>query len=307
MLPYIVQQNRNIVRANKDEDLYKVEVENFMQGVYQKESQADHSWDDNTKRTNGTRGNSRKRFTPFPFDPNTAPKNEWVKMGFTERQADVILKYRKRGGHFYRKEDFSKLYVVDDETYNIFEPYILIGDCSRGKYESGKQNDEAFKTNYSTSNTNYSTSKKSYSTSIKSNYRDEGLNIELNGADSLELLRINGVGPVFASRIMKYRQRLGGFATIGQLKEVYGMDSVRFAGIAGQISADTSLITGMDINKVSLAELRRHPYLDYYGAKAIIDKRVQLGGYKTFREIEAALSVKPGVYKRIKPYIRLHL
>lgn len=300
MLPYLERQNKNVVRANEDEDLYKVEVENFMKGVHQKESQAGHSMNDNTKVTDGTSRDSKERFTPFPFDPNTAPKDEWVKMGFTERQADVILKYRERGGHFNRKEDFSKLYVVDDETYSIFEPYILIGDSSRGKYESGKRNDEAFKSNYSSSKT-------SYSTSIKSNYRDEGLNIELNGADSLELLRINGVGPVFASRIMKYRQRLGGFATISQLKEVYGMDSVRFAGIAGQISADTLLITGMDINKASLAELRKHPYLDYYGAKAIIDKRVQLGGYKTFREIEAALSVKPGVYKRIKPYIRLHL
>ena len=213
-------------------------------------------------------------------------------MGFSERQADVIIKYRDRGGHFNRKEDFSKLYVVDEETYSIFEPYIVLSDSSLGKTATGKRNDISLKKDYSSSN--------------NKEYRNEGLNIELNGADSLELLRINGVGPVFASRIMKYRQRLGGFTSIGQLREVYGIDSARFSGIVGQISADTSLIKGIDFNKASLAELRKHPYLDYYSAKAIIDRRVQLEGFTTYKEIEAVLAGKPGLYRRLRPYIKLH-
>jgi len=104
--------------------------------------------------------------------------------------------------------------------------------------------------------------------------------IEINSADSLALLDLPGIGPVFAKRIIKYRQMLGGFAYPEQLKEVYGMDSARLSGFIKQIRIDTSGIRRIDINKATFKELLAHPYLEYEQVKAIArfrDKKGLLG------------------------------
>ena len=97
--------------------------------------------------------------------------------------------------------------------------------------------------------------------------------VELNGADTSELQLLYGIGPVYANRIVKYRRLLGGFVRKEQLMDVYGMDEERYAGIAGHIVVDTSLVDRLRINEMSVAELKRHPYLDYYQAKAIVEFR----------------------------------
>ena len=101
------------------------------------------------------------------------------------------------------------------------------------------------------------------------------LTVELNSADTTELQLLYGIGPVFANRIVKYRKLLGGFVRKEQLMEVYVMDTVRYEGIAGNITVDTTLVSKLDINNASIDELRRHPYIDYYQAKAIVNFRRQ--------------------------------
>lgn len=226
LLPQVVKLNRNLVPIKTTDELYKVEVEAFMRGIDERQSKEKDTWNGSWNNSYNYAKNSRwnnattlsdtkkPRFTLFQFDPNTASQEDWIKMGFSERQAAVILKYRNKGGHFSRKEDFRKLYIVDDETYRIFEPYITIHDSfqkesSNGKYfYKGNQAGNGF--------------------SKDDQARNGDIKVELNSADSSELLKINGVGPVFASRIIKYRNKLGGFATTEQVTEVYGMDSIRF-------------------------------------------------------------------------------
>lgn len=101
--------------------------------------------------------------------------------------------------------------------------------------------------------------------------------IEINSADSVALLELPGIGPVFAKRIIKYRQMLGGFAEAGQLMEVYGMDSLRMAGIIRLIRIDTTGIRRLDINKATFKELLAHPYLEYEHVKAIARFRDKKG------------------------------
>lgn len=94
--------------------------------------------------------------------------------------------------------------------------------------------------------------------------------IELNSADTLDLQLLHGIGPVFANRIVRYRNLLGGFVRKEQLMEVYGMTPERYNMIAGHISVDPSHVKKIDINNAPLDEIRRHPYIDYYQAKAIL-------------------------------------
>jgi len=104
--------------------------------------------------------------------------------------------------------------------------------------------------------------------------------VDINSADSVALDELPGIGPAFARRIIKYRERLGGFADPDQLKEVYGMDSARLTGFIKLIRIDTSVIRKLDINKATFKELLAHPYLEYEQVKAIArfrDKKGMLG------------------------------
>ena len=97
--------------------------------------------------------------------------------------------------------------------------------------------------------------------------------VELNTADTAELHLLYGIGPAFAGRIVRYRQRLGGFVRKEQLLEVYGMDTARYEGFADNVSIDSSRVTKLDINNATVEELRQHPYLDYYQARSLVNYR----------------------------------
>lgn len=260
-----------------EDELYKAEVNEFLKGIKSNEKLNSNQGQDSRRNTK-----SGKQFTPHLFDPNTATQKELEEMGFSEKQAASIIKYRSKGGVFNNKEDFNKLYVVDDETYRIFEPYIRILAAST---ISEKLLTEEKISNQSGSGTS-----------------DAERDIELNSADSVELLKIRGVGPVFASRIIKYRRKLGGFTSVEQLQEVYGIDSSRFSQIASQVMTDSIDIIKININTATITELKKHPYLDYYLAKAIIDKRIQKGSYSSVNDLQDIFSKKPGLFEKVAPY-----
>ncbi len=101
----------------------------------------------------------------------------------------------------------------------------------------------------------------------------DSLWVELNGADSQQLVKLPGVGPVFASRIVKYRKMLGGFSTIAQLEEVYGFGRERLAKLEGLVCVDTALLVPLPINNADFKTVLRHPYLDYEQTKKIFSAR----------------------------------
>lgn len=218
------------------------------------------------------------RYHPAKFDPNSLDIEGWTRMGFSQKQAEVILKYRNKIGGFASKEDFKDIYIIDNEIYKIFEPFIDI------KLITSRLKSEFIPVNLPK----------------KNNYV-----IELNSADSAELDKIRGIGPVFAKRIIKYREKLGGFSRIRQLEEVYGLDSLSVTEFQDQVFIDSTLITRININTVSLNDLREHPYIGYYIGKAIIDKRIQLGKITSLDQILHVRGISPDIFLKIKPYLTL--
>lgn len=260
-------------------ELYKMEIEEFL-----KDDRANESYENKWQEANSY-DKKNSRFSPETFNPNSLDKDGWVRMGFSPKQADVILKYRNKGGHFTKKEDFKKLFIIDDEVYRIFEPYIVIEEKDRiadRPYDA----------------VTHVPGQTKYSGTI-------AYKVELNSSDSMELLKIRGIGPVFARRIIKYRDKLGGFSGVAQLSEVYGMDSARFSSIISQVMVDTSLISMININNATMGELRMHPYIDYYLAKAIMDKRIQQGGFKSVEDLKSIKLVNQNNYRRLRPYLSI--
>ncbi|MBL7138646.1 MAG: helix-hairpin-helix domain-containing protein [Bacteroidales bacterium] len=127
--------------------------------------------------------------------------------------------------------------------------------------------------------------------------------IELNRADTLDLQRLYGIGPAFARRITGYRAKLGGFISIDQLLEVYGMDSARYMGIRKHLTVDTSIIDRMNLNSISFKELIYHPYMPYELAKEIALYRKKHKGIKFPGELSGMKSMDSVTFLKLRPYI----
>jgi DNA uptake protein ComE-like DNA-binding protein len=134
-------------------------------------------------------------------------------------------------------------------------------------------------------------------------HKEKQLLFNLNTADSLDLVQLYNIGPTFARRIIRYRTLLGGFVDKSQLWEVKGMDSIRYNDIAPHLYADPADITQIDLNHVTLDQLKRHPYLDYYQAKAIVQLRDATGLYHNIEDILKIPIIDNETYTHIAPYL----
>ena len=105
----------------------------------------------------------------------------------------------------------------------------------------------------------------------------KGTVVELNTADTTILKKVPGIGSAFAKRIISYRNLLGGFYSVTQLSEVYGIDEERYNALVAWFSADPSHISVIDVNNISQDSLNKHPYINYRQAKAIMQLRKQKG------------------------------
>lgn len=187
----------------------------------------------------------------FIFDPNTITLQEGLKLGLSKKLISTLDNFRNKGGKFYKPSDLKKLYGLSENQYKELESYILITD--------NKQEAKTFN------------KPKTFSE------KNEKHITELNSADSLQILNIKGIGPAFTKRIIKYRNMLGGFHTINQLKDIYGMTDSLFLIITPQIQIDKSKISTIPINSIDLNSLRKHPYLNFQTAQAIYNYRFKHG------------------------------
>src|SRR5690606_27345425 len=117
----------------------------------------------------------------FRFNPNGLSIDDWIKLGLTAKQAASIKKYEAKGGKFYKNEDLKKMFVISAKQYVILEPYIDIPSKSTKNFTEIKSKEVVM----------------------------EDIQIDINSADSINVQLIKGIGPVFASRIIRYRDRLG--------------------------------------------------------------------------------------------------
>jgi competence protein ComEA len=216
-----------------------------------------------------------KESEPLPaarnFNPNDVTASELESMGFPDFVGKNLLAYRNAGGKFNAKSDFKKLYGLTDSIYIQWEEYLEI--------PPQKERD--------------TTRSLSFSKPI----------IDLNSADSSNLLIINGVGPYFAGKIMQYRKRLGGYIRFDQLMEIRGMDSIRLENIKKQVIIDTLYIVKININKANLKDLKLHPYISARLAESIMEYRKFAGSIKNVNELLENHIITELELAKLKSYI----
>lgn len=252
------------------------------------QSQIDSARSNQSEQPNGSYRKNNKSYdasnttirtlTPFVFDPNTLNEKGWLKMGLPEKLVRTILNYISKGGHFYQKEDLQKIYGLTVSQYAALEPFISIPPKARTAFGIPGYKSERY---------------------IKPPVQI----VELNSVDSAGLDALRGIGPVFAKRILGFRDLLGGYATKEQLLEVWGLDSNLYQQILPFVKVDPEQIKRIDINQCPLPALRKHPYIGYYLAKAIADYRVKHLKFRSVDEVGLLSGMTPEKFKQIRPYL----
>jgi len=129
--------------------------------------------------------------------------------------------------------------------------------------------------------------------------------ININRADSVQLLPLPGIGPVFAGRIIKYRDLLGGYISLDQLREVYGLPAETIDLIADRIAIDASSVRRIYIDSASFSELLRHPYLDLNEVKALVEYRDFKKDISSLKELIENQILEDSTIARVGPYFDL--
>lgn len=224
----------------------------------------------------------------FTFDPNTATYDDFLCLGLSERISANIVKYRKSGGTFKTPADFSKIYGITDSVYAALLPYIKITTAAK----------PAAKTKRAMA------SKSAKPETKKSRYQPAELPVvELNTADSAQLDALRGIGPVLAKRIITYREMLGGFHTVEQLREIRNLSAETYADLYIQFTIDSSKIRKIDLNNFEYRELKRHPYMPVAQLNSIMNYRRLMGRFKSVDELLKHKLVDTLTYQKISPYL----
>ncbi|HEU5289596.1 MAG TPA: helix-hairpin-helix domain-containing protein [Cyclobacteriaceae bacterium] len=209
----------------------------------------------------------------FEFNPNNVSKDELKALGFSDRLTKGMMNYRAKGGEFRIKTDLKKLYGMDSVFFKSLQPFIQLPEkiVVEKKAAEPKKSPARF---------------------------------NLNRADTTQFQTVYGVGAVLARRIIKYRDRLGGFMSNDQLYEVYGLDSI----VVGQI-LKKSFLTGSDslkklnINRADEKLLSSHPYFSKKIARAIVTYRFQHGNYRSVDDLRSVNLLDEKTMTKIYPYL----
>ncbi len=282
-------------RPDVDFSAFEKAVQDFEQKLeaMQLEADAQRAARFSSRQDERQRGSQTVEINPVPFNPNNLTQEAWEAMGVPSHIARTIKNYEAAGGSFRFKEDLRRIYLMEDEIYHALEPYMELPSraeqglafeerpVSRTLRDAGEKKDPG------------PVSERTFEPTM----------VDINLADTLELTKLRGIGPVFSRRIFNYREQLGGFNYPGQLLEVFGMDSARFEQILPYITFDSLAIRKIDLNRAEFADLVRHPYIDRNLAGGLIAFRNQHGPFKEVEEIKNSFLVNDTVFQKIAPYL----
>lgn len=222
----------------------------------------------------------------FYFDPNTLSPSGWQKLGIRNKTIRTIQNYLGKGGQFYKPEDLEKVYGLHRDEYERLVPYIRIEQT-----QTKKSKDYIFKPVEFT---------KSRSEKI-SRYAV----IDINTADTTEFISLPGIGNKLAARIVNFRDKLGGFYSIDQVKETFGLPDSTFQKIKQYLKLENSSFRKININSATIEELKAHPYIKYTVANPIVAYRNEHGAFSKLEDIKKVMAVTDDVYRKIVFYLTI--
>lgn len=214
----------------------------------------------------------------FNFNPNNLSEENWKRLGLSDKQIQVIKNYESKGGKFKTKEDVKKMYCIQQKLYTSLEPFIVIPEIQKDTIKSKYVKKDTAKSSI--------------------------ILVELNTADSSALIKIRGIKGFYASKIIEYRNQLGGYISKEQLMELWKFDQEKYDAIEKYVTVNPSSIKKININTATAKELK-HPYLSWKIVNGIISYRSKHGKFSTIEEIRKTDLVDDETYRKIGPYLKV--
>jgi DNA uptake protein ComE-like DNA-binding protein len=214
---------------------------------------------------------SSNRFVPkqYPFNPNFITDYKGYKLGMSVAEIDRLLLYRKQNKYVNSPKEFQNVTKISDSLLDVIAPYFKFPD--------------------------WVNQKKNFNSDKKYNYlafakKEKVIPIDINQATQEDLIKIYGIGEAISQRILKQKESLGGFVSMEQLDEVWGLspEVIEKLNIHFKVSVLPSF-KKIAINNASLKELSQFPYFKYPLAKQIITFRSMNGDIK---DIEDLIKIK---------------
>lgn len=217
----------------------------------------------------------------FPFDINTIDADGLRSLGLEERSIEGLLRFRSKGGKVRHAADFDKLFSLTAAEKDRLRPWL--------RFSSEPRNDSAFRE-----------ATPSERREVKSRLFEP---VDLNSADSVTLLEVPGIGPAFAGRIIRYRERLGGFVQLKQLSEVFGVDSSRFEALAPLLKVEPKVSRKIDPATASEEELATHPYIGRVLARRWVAYREQRKNNFSCQDLAVLHGLDAVRIEKLRPYL----
>ncbi len=229
--------------------------------------------------------NPERPFVLTTFDPNTADSPQLQALGIPKFLAERIIKYRSKGGKFRKKEDLQRIYGFPSKLYQKLEPYIALSTDNQNNINS---------------NTDF---KSSTLPENKPTFTKPVIAIfDINRTDTTQLIKLRGIGSKLATRIVKFRDGLGGFHSEAQYAEIFGLDSLALSELHkyAQVKSEVAKI---NLNTATIEALDKHPYISGKQAQLIVRYREQHGNYQNVQDLLKIKVFDQQWAEKIAPYL----
>jgi competence ComEA-like helix-hairpin-helix protein len=210
------------------------------------------------------------------FNPNNYSLSDWMNLGLSEKQSVVVLKFTSRG--IYSEQDLKRIFVIPDVLFELIRDSVVYPE----RFQNSP-NQESFK-----------------------KQAKHIVQVNLNTADTTEFMKIYGIGAFYAKQIIRYREKLGGYFTKEQLLEVWKMTNEAYDKIKDHVFISEKDVKRININSVTIEELKVHPYLKWNQANSIVKMRMQRNGFKNIEEIKESVLIDSETYEKLFPYLSLY-
>jgi DNA uptake protein ComE-like DNA-binding protein len=266
--------------TEKDGSAFLNEVETFKKSLVSRDSIRRAEWKHQNEESQLQYEQNYKTFpykkslepySLFTFDPNNTDSTGFVQLGLKPFIASNILKYRRAGGRFKTKEEFGKVYGILPEKFKELEPFIAIAEIKQVLVEKPVKRTD--------------------------------LIVDLNSADTTLLMQIKGIGRGYAKGIVRFRQQTGGFISVDQLSEIYGMRPENMGKIRPFCKVNPDLVQKIKVNIATAERFKSHPYFNFYQAKALYELRRRKGKLKDISELNGLSEFTPEAIQKLKPYL----
>lgn len=215
----------------------------------------------------------------FKFDPNTLSPEGWKDLGLRDKTITTIQNYLSKGGRFREAADIKKIWGLFPDEAERLMPYVEIEKSAQG-YDNARS-----------------------AGTYRPKEPAKSLNpISVNESDTAAWIALPGIGGTLSQRIVKFRDKLGGFYSVDQVAETFGLPDSTFRQIKPLLTL-AGEVKKINLNTATLEELKNHPYIKHPVANALVQYKAQHGDYKSVEDIKKIMIITEELFVRVSPYL----